>query len=129
MMDPIADMLTRIRNAQLVHKTAVMIPHSNLKRGIADILKNEGYVQGVEEVESEGVKQLKISLKYVANKPVIKELRRISSPGRRMYVGAGNLPYVYGSLGIAIISTSQGLMTNKEARSKKVGGEVLCEIF
>jgi len=129
MIDSIADMLTRIRNSQMVHKPVVMIPHSKVKRSIADILVKEGFVSSVEDVEEKGRKKLKITLKYVENQPVIQELKRISSPGRRIYVGAKRLPHVYDNLGLAIISTSQGLMTNKEARKKKVGGEVICEIF
>lgn len=129
MTDPIADMLTRIRNAQRVRKDFVEVPYSKLKSHLADILKNEGYIAGVDVEENLGRKTIQLELKYENAEPVIKELNRVSKPGRRVYVGAKNIPYVFDDLGIAVISTSQGLMTNKQARAKKVGGEVLCEIF
>lgn len=129
MTDPIADMLTRIRNAQRVRKEFVAVPYSKLKNHLADILKSEGYIAGVELEENLGRKTIQLELKYENAEPVIKELKRVSKPGRRVYVGAKNMPYVFDDLGIAVISTSQGLMTNKQARAKKVGGEVLCEIF
>ena len=129
MTDPIADMLTRIRNAQRVRKETVEVPYSKLKNHLADILKKEGYISDVAVEENLGRKTIQLELKYENAEPVIKELNRVSKPGRRVYVGAKNIPYVFDDLGIAVISTSQGLMTNKQARAKKVGGEVLCEIF
>lgn len=129
MTDPIADMLTRIRNAQRVRKDNVSIPYSKMKHHLADILAKEGYIGGVSVEENLGRKTIQLELKYNNAEPVIHTLKRISTPGRRIYVGAKNLPYVFNNLGIAVISTSQGLMTNKEARAKKIGGEVLCEIF
>lgn len=129
MTDPIADMLTRIRNAQMVRKEQVSLPYSKMKQRIADILKAEGYIRSVEINEETGRKEIVLELKYVAKKPAIRKLTRISTPGRRVYAGTGKLPHVYDNLGVAIISTSKGIMTNNEARKQKVGGEVLCEIF
>ena len=130
MTDPIADMLARIKNALGAHKTEVEIPYSNLKFRLATILAEEGYVASVEKDETVANKPvLRVKLKYTGNVATIKSLRRVSSPGRRVYVPAGELPYVYDNLGIAVISTSKGLMTNKKARSQKLGGEVMCEIF
>ncbi len=131
MTDPIADMLTRIRNAQAARKSEVLVPFSKLKESLAVILLEEGYIRSVDVEENEGsiVKNLSLGLKYVANKPVIREINRISTPGRRVYVGARKLPFVFDDLGIAILSTSKGLMSNKKAREERVGGELLCEIF
>lgn len=126
MTDPIADMLTRIRNAQAVKKSEVVLPYSKLKHSLAQILVREKYLANVEKLE--GAK-LKIGIKYDAQGPVIRSLRKVSKPGRRVYRGHKELPYVLNNLGIAIISTSQGLVTNKEARIKKMGGEVICEIY
>lgn len=131
MTDPIADMLTRIRNSLAVRKPEVIMPFSKIKLGMAEILKKEGYIQEFWEV-SEGTsdKQLKIILKYLGPKtPAITSLKRISKPGRRVYASCDKLPRVLNNLGIAIISTSQGLLTNKEARKRKLGGEVVCEIY
>jgi small subunit ribosomal protein S8 len=126
--DPISDMLTRIRNAQAVRKSEVFVPHSRLKFAIAKILEREGYVVRVEESEQNGRPALKISLKYQNTRPAIRALRRVSRPGRRLYAKAGELPRVLSDLGLAIVSTPNGLMTNKEARARKLGGEVICEI-
>jgi len=128
MQDPIADMLTRIRNAQQVGKTSVTMPSSKLKKSVAEVLKSEGYV--VSFSVEEGVKpQLTIELKYFEGKPVIAELDRISRPGLRAYSGKDGLPSVRGGLGIAIVSTSKGVMTDRAARAAGVGGEVLCTVF
>ena len=128
--DPIADMLTRIRNAQAVKKNEVLIPFSKLKFEIAKILKHEDYIEELEKLEEIKFPQIKIILKYDSNKePSIKNIRRVSKPGKRVYTGQNKIPSVLNNLGIAIISTSQGLMTNKEAKRKGVGGEVLCEIW
>ncbi len=128
--DPIADMLTRIRNANALRYESVSMPNSKMKEQIANILKKEGYVSEV-AVEGEGVKKtLTITLKYGANgERVISGLKRISKPGLRVNVEADKLPRVLSGLGIAIISTSQGLLTDKEARKAKIGGEVLCYVY
>jgi small subunit ribosomal protein S8 len=128
MTDPISDMLARIRNAVLVNKTEVMVPHSKLKAKVAEILVKEGYLEAVEEVALPQ-KNLKLRLKYEDGQAKLRNLKRISKPGRRHYVKHGDLPRVLSGLGLAIISTSQGLMTNREAKSKKLGGEVICEIY
>ncbi len=126
--DPISDMLTRIRNAQAVKKTDVVLSYSKMKEAIANILSKEGYIAGVETQGEDHAPSLRLKLKYDHNRPVIKTIKRVSTPGRRVYAGAGELPRVMSDLGIAIISTSNGLMTNKEARSRKLGGEVICEV-
>ena len=126
--DPISDFLTRIRNAHLVRHDAITVPGSRMKRAIADILQREGYVEAVSE-QTEGAKRtLQVRLKYVGKVPAIHELTRISKPGRRVYRKADELPRVLSGQGMAIISTSAGLMTDREARARKLGGEVVCEI-
>jgi len=128
--DPIADMLTRIRNAQLVKKSEVLIPWSKLKFEIAKILKHEDYVAEIEKVEEAKFPQIKITLKYNEhNQGAITNIKRVSKPGKRVYVSKNKLPRVLNNLGIVIISTSAGLMTNKEAKREGLGGEVLCEIW
>lgn len=129
MTDPIADMLTRIRNANRQHHETVMVPASKLKADIAEILKNEGFIKGY-KVEGEGkIKNINITLKYRGNDRVITDLKRISKPGLRVYAKVNEIPKVLNGLGIVILSTSQGLMTDKEARAKQVGGEVLAYIW
>lgn len=128
MTDPIADMLTRIRNAQAVEKEFVLIPLSRLKKAIADVLKNEEYIVDYSIVEEQGFQHLKVILKYSNNIPAIRSLKRVSKPGCRIYAKRGELPAVLNNLGIAIISTSRGVMTNHEARKSRLGGEILCEI-
>jgi len=128
--DPIADMLSRIRNAQAVKKSEVSLPFSRLKFELAKILKHENYLESVEKQEEAKFPQLKIVLKYDGNnQPVITNIKRVSKPGKRIYVSKNNIPIVLNNLGILIISTSSGLMTNKEAKRKGVGGEILCEIW
>ena len=128
--DPIADMLTRIRNAQIAKHDAVVLPASNTKKAIAKILLAEGYVKSVDFIDDGPQGSIKIVLKYVNGKqPVIAGLKRISKPGLRVYAKAEELPKVLGGLGIAIISTSKGLMTDKEARKEMIGGEVLAYIW
>jgi small subunit ribosomal protein S8 len=128
MQDPLADMLTRLRNAQMIGKTSVVMPSSKLKVSVAKVLKDEGYV-GAFSV-SEGLKaELTIELKYFEGKPVIVQLDRISRPGLRNYVAKKDLPSVRGGLGVAIVSTSKGVMTDRAARAAGVGGEVLCTVF
>lgn len=126
MQDPIADMLTRIRNAQLAGLKNVAMPSSKLKKAIADVLLNEGYIAGYEEKADDAKSNLHIELKYYASKPVISLIKRISRPGLRVYRRHADLPKVMGGLGIAIISTSRGLMTDHAARAHKIGGEVIC---
>ena len=129
MTDPIADMLTRIRNANRQHHETVMVPASKLKVDIAEILKNEGFIKGY-KIEGEGpIKNIVITLKYRGNDRVITDLKRISKPGLRVYAKVNEIPKVVNGLGIVILSTSQGLMTDKEARAKQVGGEVLAYIW
>ncbi len=128
--DPIADMLTRIRNAQIAKHDVVVLPASNTKKAIAKILLAEGYVESVDFIDEAPQGSIKIALKYVNGKqPVIAGLKRISKPGLRVYAKAEELPKVLGGLGIAIISTSKGLMTDKEARKEMIGGEVLAYIW
>ena len=127
--DPIADMLTRIRNAQIAKHDAVVLPASNTKKAIAKILLAEGYVKSVDFIDEAPQGSIKIALKYVNKQPVIAGLKRISKPGLRVYAKAEELPKVLGGLGIAIISTSKGLMTDKEARKEMIGGEVLAYIW
>ena len=131
MTDPIADMLTRIRNAVRVERRFVDVPLSQLKRGVAEVLKREGYIWDFqeEEVEGETSKQLRIELKYGPNgERVIQEIKRVSKPGRRVYSKSRDLRPVLNGLGICIISTSRGVVSDREARQQKLGGEVLCEI-
>ena len=130
--DPIADMLTRIRNANMVSLTEVDMPSSKLKVELAKLLKSEGYVEDYAVVEKEGsaFKTIKITLKYdEKSKPVISNLKRVSRPGLRNYCKAKNLPQVLGGMGIAIISTSKGLLTDRKARKENVGGEILCYVW
>ena len=126
MTDPIADMLTRIRNAQAVGKTVVSMPSSKLKISIAQVLKEEGYIDGFTTRENEGKEELEIGLKYYAGEPVIEKIERVSRPGLRIYKGRDELPRVMNGLGVAIVSTSKGVMTDRKARATGVGGEVLC---
>ncbi|MCS7207738.1 MAG: 30S ribosomal protein S8 [Dehalococcoidia bacterium] len=128
--DPIADMLTRIRNALLVRKEEVLVPSSRLKREIARVLKEEGFIRGYEEVQAGAGKALKIYLAYTPSKePLIHGLRRVSKPGLRVYVGKGAIPRSRGRLGVAILTTSQGVLTGHEARRRGIGGEVLCIVW
>src|SRR5580693_3607870 len=128
MSDPIANLLTSIRNAGQARLPHAVVPHSRLKESIAKLLLREGYVAEV-VVEGKPFKSIKIKLKYTGRKCVIEGLRRVSSPGLRRYLGADDIPRVLGGLGVSILSTSEGVMTGVQARAKKVGGEVLCEIW
>jgi small subunit ribosomal protein S8 len=126
MSDPIADMLTRIRNAQLVEKVNVVMPSSKLKVAIAQVLKDEGYIDGF-EIKTDGAKQeLEITLKYHAGRPVIERIERVSRPGLRVYKGRHEIPQVMNGLGVAIVTTPRGVMTDRKARQAGIGGEVLC---
>ena len=126
MTDPIADMLTRIRNAQQSEKKSVAMPASRLKSAIAQVLKDEGYIEDFAVREGQGKPQLEIGLKYYAGKPVIERIERVSRPGLRIYRPKDELPKVMNGLGVAIVSTSRGVMTDRKARGMGVGGEVLC---
>jgi small subunit ribosomal protein S8 len=127
--DPIADMLTRIRNASLVRKPDVLVPFSKMKLAIAKILEAAGYVAQVKQ-EEDGYGQIRIALKYGKDRrPAIMSIKRVSKPGRRMYVAANKMPNVLGGHGLAIVTTSKGVMTSKDAKKSKVGGEIVCEIY
>jgi small subunit ribosomal protein S8 len=128
MSDPIADMLTRIRNAQMVQKVSVVMPASKLKTAIAEVLKAEGYIDGF-AVKGEATKlELEIALKYYAGKPVIEHIERVSRPGLRVYKGRHDIPNVMNGLGVAIVTTPKGVMTDRKARQAGIGGEVLCYV-
>ncbi|AOJ67418.1 MULTISPECIES: 30S ribosomal protein S8 [Burkholderia] len=128
MSDPIADMLTRIRNAQMVEKVSVSMPSSKVKVAIAQVLKDEGYIDDF-AVKAEGAKaELNIALKYYAGRPVIERLERVSKPGLRVYRGRNEIPQVMNGLGVAIVSTPKGVMTDRKARATGVGGEVICYV-
>jgi small subunit ribosomal protein S8 len=126
MTDPVADMLTRIRNAQMAEKISVTMPASKLKVAIAGVLRDEGYIDNFAVRENDGKPLLDVSLKYYAGRPVIERIERISKPGLRVYKGRDDLPTVMNGLGVAIVSTPKGVMTDRKARASNVGGEVLC---
>jgi len=128
MSDPIADMLTRIRNAQMVEKTSVQVPSSKFKVAIAQVLKDEGYIDGFQVKNDDGRPQLEIALKYYAGRPVIERIERVSRPGLRVYKGSSAIPQVMNGLGVAIVTTPKGVMTDRKARADGVGGEVLCYV-
>ena len=128
MSDPIADMLTRIRNAQMVEKATVSMPASKVKTAIAQVLKDEGYIDGFKVVKEGGKSELEIALKYYAGRPVIERIERVSRPGLRVYRGRNAIPQVQNGLGVAIVTTPRGVMTDRKARANGVGGEVLCYV-
>ena len=128
MSDPIADMLTRIRNAQAVDKAVVVMPSSKIKVAIAQVLKDEGYVEGFVVKSDDGKNTLEIALKYYAGRPVIERIERVSRPGLRIYKGRDSIPQVMNGLGVAIVTTPKGVMTDRKARQTGVGGEVLCYV-
>ena len=128
--DPVSDFLTRIRNATLVNKPRVVVPHSNFKFELSNLLKNEGYILDVKVNENGSKKEIQIDLKYTdSGKPVIAGLNRLSKPGRRVYVGSDKLPRNNGGLGTVVVSTSRGLLQDSEARKRKLGGELICEVW
>ena len=129
MQDPISDMLTRVRNAHMAGKKYVDMPGSKLKAAVAKVLEDEGYISGHRVDEAEGKPRLSIELKYFNGKPVIAEIERFSKPSLRRYAGKDSLPSVRGGLGVAIVSTSKGVMTDRAAKAEGVGGEVLCTVF
>jgi small subunit ribosomal protein S8 len=128
MSDPIADMLTRIRNAQMVNKTTVALPASKIKVAIAKVLKDEGYIDGYKVQNADGKSELSIELKYYAGRAVIERIERVSRPGLRVYKGRDDIPQVMNGLGVAIVTTPRGVMTDRKARAEGVGGEVLCYV-
>ena len=128
MTDPISDMLARIRNAQRALHPSTEMPHSRLKESIAGLLKSEGYITDF-AVEGQGLKKLKLKLKYVGKRSVIEGLRRVSSPGLRRYVGAGEIPRVRAGMGVAVLSTSQGVMSGHQAKKNNLGGELICYVW
>ncbi len=130
MTDPLGDMLTRIRNGQRTNKASIMTPASTLRCAVLDVLLREGYIRGYEKVEvRKGINEIKVELKYFNNEPVIKEIERVSTPGRRVYSKVKDLPKVYNGLGIFVLSTPNGVLSDHEARGANVGGEVLCKVF
>ena len=130
MTDPLGDMLTRIRNGQQAKKDSVLTPASKLRANVLEVLKREGFIRGYSREELRpGINELRIELKYVDGEPVIREIDRVSKPGRRVYSKIADLPRVYNGLGIAILSTPRGVMSDNEARAANVGGEVLCRVF
>lgn len=128
MSDPIADMLTRVRNAQMAGHEQVVVPGSKLKKALLDVMTQEGYIQGYDVLDNGGKPELVIKLKYYQGKPVIEEIKRVSRPGLRVYKKKDELPKVMGGLGIAIVSTSKGVMTDHQARKAGLGGEVICTV-
>jgi small subunit ribosomal protein S8 len=130
MTDPLGDMLTRIRNGQRARKNIISSPASKLRNGVLDVLKREGYIRGYSQRELRpGISEISIELKYHEGDPVIRDIKRVSSPGRRVYSGIKDLTRVYNGLGIAILSTPRGVLSDSEARDGNVGGEVLCQVF
>jgi len=129
MNDPLGDLLARIRNAQMRNKSKVNSPNSRLRESVLEVLKAEGYIRGYAVVEREGRSEIEIELKYFEGAPVIRELERISKPGRRVYTSVRNLPRINNGLGVAIVSTPKGVMADHDARDANVGGEILCTVF
>jgi small subunit ribosomal protein S8 len=127
--DPIGDMITRIRNAQMRNRSTVVTPASKLRARVLDVLVDEGYIRGYSAKEADGKKELEIQLKYFDGSPVIEQITRISKPGRRVYSAVGDLPLVRNGLGISILSTSKGVMSDAAARAANVGGEILCRVY
>jgi small subunit ribosomal protein S8 len=129
MNDPLGDLLTRIRNAQMRSKSKVSSPNSRLRESVLEVLKSEGYIRGYAVVERDGRSEIEVELKYFEGEPVIREIERISKPGRRVYTSVKNLPRINNGLGVAIVSTPKGVMADHDARDANVGGEILCTVF
>ena len=129
MNDPVGDLLTRIRNAQMRNKSKVSSPGSKLRESLLEVLKNEGYIRGYAVVEKDGRSELEIELKYFDGEPVIREIERVSKPGRRVYTSVKNMPRINNGLGVTIVSTPKGVMADHDARDANVGGEILCTVF
>ena len=127
--DPVGDMLTRIRNAQMRGSSKVSTPASKMRMRVLDVLQTEGYIRGFAEIEKDGHRNIEIELKYYDGSPVIQEIKRISKPGRRVYSSVGDIPLVRNGLGISILSTSKGVMSDNVARTENVGGEIICRVF
>jgi small subunit ribosomal protein S8 len=127
--DPLGDLLSRIRNAQMRNKSKVTSPNSRLRESVLDVLKNEGYIRGYAVVEREGRSEIEIELKYFDGEPVIREIERVSKPGRRVYTSVRNMPRINNGLGVTIVSTPKGVMADHDARDANVGGEILCTVF
>ena len=129
MNDPIGDLLSRIRNAQMRNKSKVASPNSRLRESVLEVLKNEGYIRGYAVVEKDGRSEIEIELKYFDGEPVIREIERVSKPGRRVYTSVKNMPRINNGLGVTIVSTPEGVMADHDARDANVGGEILCKVF
>ncbi len=129
MNDPLGDLLTRIRNAQMRNKSKISSPNSRLRESVLEVLKTEGYIRGYAVVEKDGRSEIEIELKYFDGEPVIREIERVSKPGRRVYTSVRNLPRINNGLGVAIVSTPKGVMADHDARDANVGGEILCTVF
>jgi small subunit ribosomal protein S8 len=127
--DPLGDMLTRIRNAQMRNKSKVSTPASSLRQRVLDVLQSEGYIRGYSSIELNGRSEFEIELKYYDGQPVIREIVRVSRPGRRVYASVDSIPRVANGLGVAILSTPKGVMSDSDARAQNVGGEILCQVF
>ena len=128
-VDPISDMLARIRNAHMRSKNKVSLPSSKMRERVLEVLHKEGYIRGFATIEKDGKSEIEVELKYFDGQPVIKEMERVSKPGRRVYASVDTLPSVFNGLGISILSTPKGVMSDSEARAQNVGGEVLCTVF
>jgi small subunit ribosomal protein S8 len=129
MNDPLGDLLARIRNAQMRNKSKVVSPNSRLRESVLEVLKTEGYIRGYAVVEKDGRKEIEIELKYFDGEPVIREIERVSKPGRRVYTSVKNMPRINNGLGVTIVSTPKGVMADHDARDANVGGEILCTVF
>jgi small subunit ribosomal protein S8 len=129
MNDPLGDLLSRIRNAQVRNKSKVTSPSSRLRESVLDVLKNEGYIRGYAVMQREGRSEIEIELKYFDGEPVIREIERVSKPGRRVYTSVKNMPRINNGLGVTIVSTPKGVMADHDARDANVGGEILCTVF
>jgi small subunit ribosomal protein S8 len=129
MNDPLGDLLARIRNAQMRNKSKVISPNSRLRESVLGVLKNEGYIRGYTVVERDGRSEIEIELKYFDGEPVIREIERVSKPGRRVYTSVKNMPRINNGLGVTIVSTPKGVMADHDARDANVGGEILCTVF
>ena len=129
MNDPLGDLLARIRNAQMRNKSKVVSPNSRLRESVLGVLKNEGYIRGYTVVERDGRSEIEIELKYFDGEPVIREIERVSKPGRRVYTSVRNMPRINNGLGVTIVSTPKGVMADHDARDANVGGEILCTVF
>ena len=129
MNDPLGDLLSRIRNAQMRNKSKVTSPNSRLRESVLDVLKNEGYIRGYAVVERDGRSEIEIELKYFDGEPVIREIERVSKPGRRVYTSVKNMPRINNGLGVTIVSTPKGVMADHDARDANVGGEIHCTVF